>query len=28
MGEGVPERILQVRKEPCRIEEFGSLQMV
>src|SRR5262249_61682150 len=28
MGEGVPERILQVRKEPCRIEELGSLQMV
>ena len=28
VGEGVLERILQVGKEPCRIEKFGSLQIV
>ena len=28
MGEGVLERILQVRKQPCRIEEFGCLEIV
>ena len=28
VGEGVLERILQVRKELCRIEKFGSLQIV
>ena len=28
VGEGVLEGVLQVRKEPCRIEKFGSLQIV
>src|SRR6516162_288573 len=28
MREGVLKRVLQVRKEPCRVEKFSSLQIV